>query len=516
MSQIDNKRLAKNTVVLYARSFFVLILSLFTSRITLQALGVDNYGINSAVGGVIGMFHLVSGSLSKSISRFVTFELGHGDKDKLKKIFSTAINIQLGIGAIIILLGETVGVWFLNTQMNIPEGRMYAANWVLQCALWSFFIGLTQTPYSACIIGHEKMKVFAYFNITDTVLRVINVLLLYISPFDKLITIAILGFVVSVSMRMAQRIYCSRKFEECHYQFVFDKSLMKEMTGFAGWSFLLNTTWIFTNQGVNILINIFFGVSFNAARSLAHKIEGIVKRFTADFTVALNPQITKSYAAGEIDEMNKLICRGTRFTYYLMFVLSLPLIFEAYYAMYIWLGMVPDYTILFYRLSMVATLITLIGGTGFTACMATGDIKWYSIIMTGLSCMIFPLTWIAYKMGLAVEWSYIIYIGIYTIINIVRPFIMKRLWGFPVMMFVKEAILPIFWVTIISLIFPSIIYFNMEQSFLRAVLVSIVSLVSGFTAVYTVGINKAERTMLRNKIREIINEKILQKKSSND
>lgn len=512
MSQIDNKRLAKNTVVLYARSFIVLVISLFTSRITLQALGVDNYGINSAVGGVIGMFSIISSSLSKSISRFVTFELGHGDKDKLRRIFSTAINIQLGIGFIIILLGETVGVWFLNTQMNIPEGRMYAANWVLQCAMWSFFIGLTQTPYSACIIGHEKMKVFAYFNIVDTVLRVINVFLLYISPFDKLITIAILGFIVSVGMRMAQRIYCARKFEECHYQFVFDKSLMKEMTGFAGWSFLTQAAWIFNNQGLNVLINIYFGVSFNAARGIAHKIEGIVKRFSTDFTVALNPQITKSYAAGEIDEMNKLICRGTKFTYYLMFVLSLPLIFEAYYALYLWLGMVPDHTILFYRLSVVATLVNIIGGTCYTACMATGNIKWFTIIVTSISSLVFPLTWIAYKLGFSVIWSYIFYIIIYAILNIVRPFIMRHLWGFPVMMFVKDTIVPIILVTITSLVFPSIIYFNMEQSFLRAALVTVVSLLSGFTAVYTVGIKKTERAMLRNKIRDIINDKILQKK----
>lgn len=511
MSQIDNKRLAKNTMVLYVRSFIVLLLSLFTSRITLQALGVDNYGINSAVGGVIGMFHLISSSLSKSISRFITFELGHGDSHKLKKIFSTAINIQLGIGAIILLLGETVGVWFLNTQMNIPEGRMYAANWVLQCSIWSFFIGLTQTPYSACIIGHEKMKALTIFNIVDTILRVIIVLLLYISPFDKLITIAILGFVVSLLMRIAQRIYCGRKFEECHYQFVFDKSLMKEMTGFAGWSFLTNTTWLFNTQGVNILINIFFGVSYNAARGLAHKIEGVVKRFTNDFTVALNPQITKSYAAGEIDEMNKLICRGTRLTYYLMFVMSLPFIFEAYYALYLWLGMVPDYTVIFYRLSLIATLITMIGGTGLTAIQATGNIKWYTITMTCIAFLVFPMTWIAYKYGYPVEWSYIIFIIIYIIIDIVRLFFMRHLWGFPIMMFVKEAIVPIMLVSIISIIFPSLIYFNMEQSLIRAAFVTVVSLLSGLGAVYTVGLKKSERVMLRNKINDTINKKILHK-----
>ena len=511
MTQVDNRRIAKNTMMLYGRTAFSMLISLLTSRVTLQVLGVENYGINEAVGAAIGMFSVVSGSLSTSIGRFITFELGHGDIDKLKRIFSTSLSIQLIIGLVIVLLGETIGVWFLNTQMNIPDERMAAANWVLQFAIWSFFIGLTQVPYGACIVAHEKMNVYAWFSIIESLFRLIIVYLLYISPYDKLITLSMLGFVVSVGMRFAQRVYCARSFDECQYRFVFDKTLLKEMTGFAGWSFLTNTAWIFNTQGINILINIFFGVSYNTARGLAQKIEGIVMRFSGDFTVALNPQITKSYAAGEINEMNKLICRGTKFTFYLMFVLSLPLIFEAYYALYLWLGMVPDHTILFYRLSLVATLANMVGGTGYTACMATGNIKWYTIIITSVGFLVFPLTWIAYKLGLDVEWSYIIFIIIYIIVDIVRLFIMRHLWGFPVMMFVKDAIIPILLVSAISIIIPSFLYFTMEQSLLRAAIVAVVSLLSGFGAVYTVGLNKGERVMLRNKINEIINKKILHK-----
>lgn len=233
MSQVDNRRIAKNTMMLYARTAFSMLISLITSRVTLQVLGIENYGINDAVGATIGMFSVVSGSLSGSISRFITYELGHGDINKLKRIFSTSLNIQLAIGAVIILLGETLGVWFLNTQMNIPAERMTAANWVLQFAIWSFFIGLTQVPYGACIVAHEKMNVFAWFSIIESVFRLVIVYLLYISPYDKLITLSLLGFVVSLGMRIAQRIYCARTFEECHYQFVLDKGLIKEMTGFA-------------------------------------------------------------------------------------------------------------------------------------------------------------------------------------------------------------------------------------------------------------------------------------------
>ena len=511
MSQIDNTRIAKNTLMLYGRTLLVMIVSLFTSRITLQALGVDNYGINSAVGGVIAMFSVVSGSLSNSISRFITFELGHGNIDKLKRIFCTAINIQLAMGVAIILLGETLGVWFLNTQMNIPEGRMTAANWVLQCAIWSFFIGLTQTPYGACIVGHEKMSVFAYFSLAETFLKLIIVYLLYVSPFDKLITLSVLGFIVSLLMRIAQRIYCAKTFEECHYKPIMDKALLKEMSGFAGWSFLTNTAWIFNTQGINILINVFFGVTFNAARGIAASLEGIVMRFTSDFTTALNPQITKSYAAGEIDEMNRLICRGTRFSYFLMFALSLPLMYEAYYVLYLWLGQVPDYTVVFFRLSMIASLITLIGQTGVTACMATGRIKWYTIIITGVGFLVFPVTWIFYKMGLQVEWAYYSYIIIYALLDFIRLLIMRHLWKFPILMFIKEAIIPIFLVSVCSLVIPSALYFRIEQSVGNAIIIMIVALLSSSIVVATIGLKKSERILLVTKTKFVINKKLLHK-----
>lgn len=490
MSQVDNRRIAKNTMMLYARTAFSMLISLITSRVTLQVLGIENYGINDAVGATIGMFSVVSGSLSGSISRFITYELGHGDINKLKRIFSTSLNIQLAIGAVIILLGETLGVWFLNTQMNIPAERMTAANWVLQFAIWSFFIGLTQVPYGACIVAHEKMNVFAWFSIIESVFRLVIVYLLYISPYDKLITLSLLGFVVSLGMRIAQRIYCARTFEECHYQFVLDKGLIKEMTGFAGWSFLTNTAWIFNTQGVNILINIFFGVTFNAARGVANSIQGYVTRFYGDFMTALNPQITKSYAAGELDEMNMLVCRGARFSYFLMFTLSLPFMFEAYQVLYLWLGLVPDYTVTFFRLSMIAALITLLGQTGFTACMATGRIKWYTIIITTVGCLVFPLTWIAFKMGLPVESTYIIYIVVYTLLDIIRLYIMRHLWGFPIMMYVRETFLPVVTVTFLAVIIPWAMYLEISDSVLKSFAVMAASVICAGASVILVGLKE--------------------------
>ena len=511
MSQVDNQRLAKNTLMLYGRTAFSMLISLITSRVTLQTLGVVNYGISDAVGGVIGMFSVVSGSLSGSISRFITYELGHGDTEKLKRIFSTAINIQLAIGFIIVLLGETLGVWFLNTQMNIPTDRMVAANWVLQFAIWSFFIGLTQVPYGACIVAHEKMNVFAWFSIIDSCFRLIIVYLLYISPYDKLITLSLLGFAVSLGMRIAQRIYCARTFEECHYQFVFDKGLLKEMTSFAGWSFLTNTAWIFNTQGVNLLINIFFGVTFNAARGVANQIQGFVTRFYGDFMTALNPQITKSYAAGELDEMNMLVCRGARFSYFLMFTLSLPFMFEAYQVLYLWLGLVPDYTVTFFRLSMIAALITLLGQTGVTASMATGRIKWYTIIITSVGFLVFPLTWIAFKLGMPVESTYIIYIAVYATLDVIRLYIMRHLWGFPIIMYVRETFMPVVTVTAIAVVIPWIMYLEIPDSILKSLAVMAASVICAAMSTILVGLKRHERQMLINKAKVVIANKIQRK-----
>ena len=486
--------------MLYGRTLFMLLISLITSRLTLQALGVDNYGIQNVVGGIVTMFSVISGSLSKSISRFITFELGHGDKDKLQRIFSTAINVQLLIGSVIILIGETIGVWFLNTQMNIPADRMTAANWVFQFAIWSFFIGLTQTPYTACIVGHEKMSVFAYFGIANSILHLIVVMLLYVSPHDKLITLSALQFCVTLSMRVIQRLYCARNFEECHYTFIQDKKLTREMTGFAIWSFLTNTAWIFNTQGLNILINIFFGVELNAARGIASRTEGYLKKFTNDFTTAMNPQITKTYAAGELDAFKLLICRGAKFSYFLMFCFSLPFMFEAGKVLYLWLGIVPDHTITFFRLSIIATLITILGNTGVVGCMATGNIKLYTIIITSVGFLVFPLTWLAYKLGYPVESCYVIYIGIYLILHFVRLYIMKGLFDFSISMFIKLVWVPILPASICAIIIPLLLKMYLPDSYLFSVLIMGVSAITGISSCFLIGLTKGEREKIIRKV----------------
>jgi O-antigen/teichoic acid export membrane protein len=355
----DNGRIAKNTLLLYMRTILVMLVSLFTSRVVLSALGGDDYGIYNVVGGVVAMFTVVSGALSASISRFITFELGRNDIEKLKRIFSTSINIQIGISLLILLLGETIGVWFLNYKMNIPVERLDAANWVLQCSLITFIINLISVPYNAAIIAHEKMSAFAYISILEVILKLLIVYLLYISMWDKLIVYSSLLVLVAIIIRMVYGVYCNRCFVETRYLLVYDRALIKNMTSFAGWGFFTNTAYMFNTQGINILINMFFGVGVNAACGITMQVEAAIMKFVNDFTTALNPQITKSYAMNDFDTMNKLVIRGAKFSYFLLFILSLPILIETDYILGLWLEEVPEHTVAFVRLAIIGTMITI-------------------------------------------------------------------------------------------------------------------------------------------------------------
>lgn len=325
----NNKRIAKNTLMLYFRMILLMLVTLYTSRVVLNALGVEDYGIYNVVGGVVTMFSIISGSLSSAISRFITFELGKGDMTKLKKVFSTSINIQIGISIVFVLLAESIGLWFLNTQMNIPDGRMYAANWVLHFSVATFVINLISVPYNAAIVAHEHMSTFAYVGIFEAVSRLAVALFLVHSPADRLIFFAAMLVVIGFLVRLIYGIYCKRHFEECSYRFIFDRSLMKEMTSFAGWNFMGSTAYLLNTQGVNMLLNIFFGVTINAARGIAVRVDAAVRQLINNFTTAVNPQITKYYASGDREEMQRLMFRSARFSSYLFFIFAIPIGLEA-------------------------------------------------------------------------------------------------------------------------------------------------------------------------------------------
>ena len=492
----NNKRIAKNTLLLYCRTFLLMIISLYTSRVILSTLGVDDYGVYNVVGGFVAMFAVISGALSSSISRFITFELGHGDKDKLNQIFSTSVNIQILIGLLILILGETVGIWFLNTQLNIPSGRMVAANWVLQCSLFSFIINLISVPYNAAIIAHERMKAFAYVSILEAILKLSVVYLLLVFDFDKLILYAIFNVLVALTVRIVYGVYCSRNFDECHYRFVYDKSLLKEMTGFAGWNFLTNGAYILNTQGVNILVNIFFGVTANAARGLATQVDAAIIQFVNNFTTAINPQIIKSYAIGNKESMFKLIVRGTKFSYFMLLLFAIPFICEADTILMLWLGEVPPQTTTFLRLTVLASMANILGNAQYTACQATGRIRNYTLIITSVGCMVFPITWLLYKWGLPVEITYYVFIIIYLILDVIRLFLMRSLLEFPIKMFVSEVFIVIACVTLVAIILPFVEVSFLPPTWWRLFVTLIVSSISVVGSVYLIGLSDSEKDLI--------------------
>lgn len=501
----NNKRIAKNTLLLYVRMLFTMAVSLFTSRVILNTLGVEDYGINNVVGGIVTMFSVLSGSLSSSISRFITFELGKGNIERLKTIFSTGVNIQLGMSVLIIIIAEAVGIWFLNAKMNIPADRMVAANWVFQCAILTFVLNLLSVPYNAAIIAHEKMSAFAYISVVEVTLKLIIVYMLTISPFDRLKTYAVLLLWVGAVIRFIYGYYCKRHFEECTYHFVFDKPVLKEMTGFAGWNFLGNGAYMLNTQGVNILMNLYFGVAVNAARGIATQVDAALKQFVNNFTTAVNPQITKSYAQGDLDYMHKLVCRSAKFSAFLMMFFAVPIILETNTILTIWLKTVPDYAVIFLQWIIISSFMdTVLANSLVTSMFATGKIKRYQIIVTTVGCLVFPLSWIAFKLGFEPQVGYILYFFIYTILLFVRLYLLKDMVKLPVMMYIREVLYKLAPVIVVGFAIPGILILTMDASWLRLILVCLLSVLVTAASEYFIGLSNKEKDFVAEKIKLVI------------
>lgn len=500
----NNKRIAKNTLLLYIRLFVTMVIGLFTSRVILSTLGVTDYGVNNVVAGFVAMFSMFTNSLSAAISRFLTFNLGKGDAEKLKTVFSTSVNIMIAMAIIVTIVAEIFGLWFLNSKLNIPADRMYAANWVFHFSVITFAVNLISIPYNASIIAHEKMDVFAYISILEVVLKLAVVYMLYISPLDKLITYSFLLLLVSVFIRIVYGIYCSRKLEECCYSMVFDRTLLKEMGGFAGWNMLGTACTMFNTQGVNILMNLFFGVVTNAARGIVNQVESVIVQFVSNFTTALNPQVTKSYASGNLDYMHSLVYKGTKFSYYLILIMALPFMFEAEFVLKLWLGEYPEEAPLFLRLAIIATMVDRLGNTTAVAAWATGNIKKYYIIVSATIIFVFPLTYIAYKIGAPAYVAYLIFIIFYFVIMWQKVFILKGLTGFQPKEFLKNVMYPITITTIMAILIPLLTAHYLADNVVGAILQIIISVMSSIVAIYLFGLTKGEKALMMDTIQSRI------------
>lgn len=494
MSSENNKRIAKNSILLYFRTFITMCISLYTSRLILKTLGIEDFGIYNVVGGVVIMFQLMSGSLSSATQRFLTYEIGKKDKEESNKVFSTALTINAILAISLVVFIEVIGLWILNTRLNIPNERMEAANWIFQFSVIQFSLSLITTTFNASIIAHEKMNVVAYISIFESVLRLIIIVVAfsYIS-FDKLIIFGLLMLLISTTVSTINIAYCLKNFVECEYKITKDKVLYKHMLGFSGWNLIGSTSHALLTQGTNILINVFFGVALNAARGITVQVEGAINQFVNNFMTALNPQITKYYASKNYDEMNTLMQRGAKFSFFLFFILALPIFLETETILNLWLVNVPNYTVIFIRLNLVVTLIYTLSNTYLTGIFATGEIRRYQLIIALIVFVMFSITYLLLKFGFGPESTYIVYIIIALFVFISRLHSIFKLIGFKFSNYLQNVLIKVTTVITLSFPIPLIMIYVMETSLLRLLIVSLTSVLTTIISIYTFGLEKGER-----------------------
>lgn len=473
----NNKRIAKNTIALYARMLVSVAIGLYTSRVVLSTLGFKDYGIYNVVGGIIALFGFLNGSMTAATSRFISFDIGKKDYEHLKSTFSSALIIHCLIALLVLILGETIGLWFINTQLVIPKDRIFAANWVYQMSVLAMMINFTQIPYGSCIVSHENFKIYAYVDILNSILKLLIVYFLLIVSFDKLILYSSLVLCVTFITTVIYRIYCIRKFEECKSNFVLKKDIVKHLLSFSGWNLFRNMCLSFKQQGLNIMINQFFGVALNAASGISTTVSGIIWGFSFNVILASDPQITKDYAAGRINEMQSVIINAIKISIILFSIIAVPLIFEMNYVMSLWLKDVPDYAVPFCRLMLCANVIDLINSIISLGIMATCKIKSYSII-TGLILLSHLLLFYAsFNCGANPDSAYIICF-VMSIVILVSEFIIlkKQVKEINLFIILKNVII-VLSIVLVSLVPVCIVCLLMHDSFLRLSLISIINII---------------------------------------
>ena len=499
-----NKRIAKNTVMLYLRMAFLLVISLYTSRVVLATLGEVDYGLFNVIGGVIALLGFLNTSMSVSTSRFITFALGKNDMKNQSHVFSTSLQIHFFIALVILLIGETVGLWFVSNKLTIPADRMSAAFWVYQCSIATSIVSVISVPYNATIIAHEKMSTFAYISIYEAVAKLVIVYLLIISPFDKLILYSLLYFLVQLSVRFIYGYYCKSRFSATKYVKTKDYDLFKRMISFAGWSLYGSGAVALSNQGTNILLNIFYGPAVNAACGIAYQVRGVLLNFAFNFQTALNPQIIKTYAQKDMSSMYKLIDRSTRISFFLLFIIALPLLMETGELLKLWLKEVPRYTDVFLQLVIVASLVDTTTNSLSISALATGKVKKYYLTIGTIFIMIVPISYVALKLGFEASVVFVVDVILCSIILVARIFLLYHLIGLDVNSYLKSllSILKVILVSVPIAFFAR--HLLPSSSFWGVILVCFICSLTVTLTAYIFGIEKHEREVINGKIKKIV------------
>ena len=497
----NNRRIAKNTLLLYVRMIILMLVSLYTSRILLDQLGVEDYGIYNVVGGVVAMFSFLNSAMSSATQRYLTFELGSGNLEQLKKVFITSVNIHALISVIVIVLSETIGLWFLYNKLIIPPDRMNVAFWVFQFSILSTVIMFISVPYNAAIIAHEKMSAFAYVSIFEAVLKLLIVYLLMISNGDKLLIYSFLILCVQILIRLIYGLYCRKNFEEAQYHLIFDKKQFREMLGFSSWNLFGNMAAVAFTQGVNILLNMFFGPVINAARGVAVQLQSAVSQFSSNFQTALNPQITKSYAAKDYKYIHSLIYRSSRFTFILLYCISLPAFLETDMLLGLWLKNVPQYSDIFLRIMLCITIIDAVANPLMISAQATGNVKRYQSIVGSVLLMILPISYIVLKLGGNPQSVFIVHFVICIITFIVRLYIIKPMIGLDVREYFYSVILRCIVVALTGSALPIAVAYFLDKSILSSMFVCSIAFISALTVSFVFGMTTGEKIVVLDKVR---------------
>ena len=491
-------QIARNTLMLYVRMLVLMLVGLYTSRVVLEALGETDYGVYNVVGGVVAMFTIISGALNSAVQRFITFEMGKGAQAQLNKVYSTAVTIQLILAAIVVILAEPVGLWFINNEMTIDTERIPAARWVLHFSLIAFVTNLMSIPQMASITAHERMSAYAYIGILDAMLRLGSALLVAHSSEDRLIYYAALMAVTVVLVRIAYGIYCRLNFDECRYRPVFDRNLIREMFAFAGWNFVGVTSGVLRDQGGNILVNIFTGPTVNAARGVAVQLNGAVQSFVTNFMTAVNPQITKSYAAGEHSYTFALVRKASKMSFCLLLMFVLPLILNTEVVLGIWLKEVPAHAALFVQLFLIFALSESLSNPMITAMLATGRIRNYQLVVGGIQLLNIPISYILLKSGAMPEVTVVVAILLSQVCLWARMIMLNRAAGFPVGAFVAQVYTKCLLVLLpLAASVPVLFEYFKPDGIWGAVYSIVVCLFWAGLVIYVIGMGRDERNMVK-------------------
>ena len=500
----NNKRIAKNTLLLYLRMFITMLVGLYTSRVILQTLGVSDYGLYNVVGGVVSMFTFVNGTMASGTQRFLTFELGTKNEIRLHRVFNTAMALHGLLALMLFVLVETIGIWFLYNKLNIEQGRMNAAFWVFQFSCITLMVNVVQVPFMSSIISHEKMNIYAYMSIFDVAMKLLMVYLIQVIDYDKLILYGFLYLVANCMSAMIYNVYCRSHFDECKIRRIFDKQVFKEMLNFSGWNIFGCAAVTFQGQGVNILLNMFFGTVVNAARAIAFQVNGIVMQFVNNFQMAVNPQIVKHYAAGETNEMVKLSTENSKFAAFLLLFLLVPIFLEIDFVLKVWLGEFPDYAPIFLRIILLQSVVQTMTRPVVMMIHAVGKMKLVNLTSGGALLMILPVSYVLLKLGASPVTVFMVNVIPWFLETFFELLCLKKYIGLSPWSFYKSVYGRVFPIGILMFILPSLTYWAMEDGWMRFFAVCIVSVLSSSVLIYSLGLNKAMRTFVVNKFKTII------------